>query len=148
MDALVLLARRLPSKHLPSLTHVADHKYVAVQTCAETQQVLLCHDRLQPKYDTLRALNSSVGKGVRLSSRARDPPWSPLSLLFSGYRGSFPQLKWPRRETNHSSPSSAEVQNEWSYTSTAPTRLHGEHRNKNKVLQFLHSERMRTWARS
>jgi len=35
------------------------------------------------------------------------------------------QLKWPGRETNHSTPSSAEVKNALSYTSPIPVRLHG-----------------------
>jgi hypothetical protein len=35
-----------------------------------------------------------------------------------GTRGSFPGLKRPRREADHSPPYSAEVKNEWSYTST------------------------------
>jgi len=39
--------------------------------------------------------------------------------------GSFPGIKLPRREANHSPPSSAEVKNAWSYTCTAPIRLHG-----------------------
>jgi len=33
-------------------------------------------------------------------------------------------LKRPRREAYHSPPSSAEVKNAWSYTSTLPVRLH------------------------
>jgi hypothetical protein len=40
--------------------------------------------------------------------------------------GAFPLgVKWPRREADHSRPSSAEVKNAWSYTSTPPIRLHG-----------------------
>jgi hypothetical protein len=39
--------------------------------------------------------------------------------------GSFPGVKRPGREADHSPPSSAEVKNEWSYTSTPPIRLHG-----------------------
>jgi hypothetical protein len=35
-------------------------------------------------------------------------------------------VKRPEREADHSHPSSAEVKNEWSYTSTPPIRLHGE----------------------
>jgi hypothetical protein len=35
-----------------------------------------------------------------------------------GTRGSFPGVKWPRREADHSSPPSAEVKNAWSYIST------------------------------
>jgi hypothetical protein len=34
-------------------------------------------------------------------------------------------IKGPGREADHSSPSSAEVNNAWSYTSTPPLRLHG-----------------------
>jgi hypothetical protein len=35
-----------------------------------------------------------------------------------GTRGSFPSGKWPGCEADHSPPSSAEVNNAWSYTST------------------------------
>jgi hypothetical protein len=38
-----------------------------------------------------------------------DRPWGPLSLLYSGYRVSFPGVKRPRRGVNHPPPSSAEV---------------------------------------
>jgi hypothetical protein len=34
-------------------------------------------------------------------------------------------VKRPKREADHSPPSSAEVKNAWSYTSTPPFRLHG-----------------------
>jgi hypothetical protein len=34
-------------------------------------------------------------------------------------------VKRPGREANHSPPSSVEVKNEWSYTSTPSIRLHG-----------------------
>jgi hypothetical protein len=34
-------------------------------------------------------------------------------------------IKRPGREADHSPPSSAEVKNAWSYTSTPPVRLHG-----------------------
>jgi hypothetical protein len=43
----------------------------------------------------------------------------------TGTRGSFLGVKRPGREADHSPPSSAEVKNEWSYTSTPPVRLHG-----------------------
>jgi hypothetical protein len=36
-----------------------------------------------------------------------------------GTEGSFPEVKWPRREGCHSIPPSAEVKNAWSYTSSA-----------------------------
>jgi hypothetical protein len=34
-------------------------------------------------------------------------------------------VKWPGLEADHSHPSSAEVKNVWSYTSTSPIHLHG-----------------------
>jgi hypothetical protein len=37
----------------------------------------------------------------------------------------FLGLNRPRREADHSHPSSAEVKNAWGYTFTPPTRLHG-----------------------
>jgi hypothetical protein len=42
-----------------------------------------------------------------------------------GTRGSLPRVKRPEREADHSPPSSAEVKNAWSYTSTPPIRLYG-----------------------
>jgi hypothetical protein len=42
-----------------------------------------------------------------------------------GIGGSFPGGKAAEREADHSSPSSAEVKNRWSYTSTSGARLHG-----------------------
>jgi hypothetical protein len=45
--------------------------------------------------------------------------WSPSSLLSNGYWGVLsPGLKRPAREADHSPPTSAEVKNAWSYTST------------------------------
>jgi len=38
-----------------------------------------------------------------------DRPWGPLSLLYSGYRVSFPGLKRPRRGVDYPSPTSFEV---------------------------------------
>jgi hypothetical protein len=37
----------------------------------------------------------------------------------------MPGVKRPGRETDHSPPSSAEVKNAWSYTSTPSIRLYG-----------------------
>jgi hypothetical protein len=51
----------------------------------------------------------------------RDPP----NLLSNGYRGPSLEERQPGLEADHSPPPSAEVKNEWSYTSTPPIRLHG-----------------------
>ena len=50
------------------------------------------------------------------------------SLLFNGYQGTSPRVKWPGCEVNHSSPSSVRVKNYWRYTSTPPLCLHGVER--------------------
>jgi len=44
-------------------------------------------------------------------------PWDPFSLPFNGYWGSFPRLKQPGHDVDHSTPSSADVKNKWIYTS-------------------------------
>ena len=42
----------------------------------------------------------------------------------ASYRGSFSRVKRPAREIDYFNPSSAEVKNEWSYTSAPPICLH------------------------
>jgi hypothetical protein len=55
-----------------------------------------------------------------------DRLWCPPSLLYNGYRGSFPRGKERQgREADHSSPSSAEIVNEQELYSSSPKRLHG-----------------------
>jgi hypothetical protein len=65
-----------------------------------------------------RVFESRQGMGIVLFTASRpalgltQPPvqWVPGALLLG--------TKWPRREADHSPPSSAEVKNAWSYTST------------------------------
>jgi len=47
------------------------------------------------------------------------PPiqWVPEALT--------PEVKWPEREADHLHPSSAQVKNAWTYSSTPPMRLRG-----------------------
>jgi hypothetical protein len=63
--------------------------------------------------------NFSLHHRVQNGSGAHQPPiqWVPGALSLG--------VKRPRREADHSPPSSAEVKNAWSYTSTPPIRLHG-----------------------
>jgi len=53
----------------------------------------------------------------------------PHSLLLNSYQGSFLGVKWLGREADPSSPSSADVKNEWHYTSSPPICLQGIHRH-------------------
>ena len=55
--------------------------------------------------------------------------WGPPNLFLIGYRGIF-RGKRSGALINHSPPSSAEVKNEWSYTSRPSICLHGVDREK------------------
>jgi len=66
--------------------------------------------------------------GVEIPSRGNGGIFFPLSLHFHRLWGP-PSLPWrvkhPERGADHSSQSSAEVRNAWSYSSTQLVRLHG-----------------------
>jgi len=49
--------------------------------------------------------------------------------VFSGSPDSSIGAKWLGHDVNHSTPSSAEVKNEWSYTFAPPIYLHGMDRD-------------------
>jgi len=82
------------------------------------------------RLQTGRFGGSNSGRGGFFSSKRPDRFWSPTVFLFSWYRVSFWGVKRSERGVDHSCPSSAEVKNEWSYTSTSPTCLHGLDREK------------------
>jgi hypothetical protein len=73
---------------------------------------------------------SNPGRSKRFFSSPKCPDqlWGLPSLLFNGYWGSFPGVKRLENEVNHLLPSSAEVKDEWIYTSTPPICLHGADR--------------------
>jgi hypothetical protein len=60
---------------------------------------------------------SHLGHGIFLFSKSPDWFWGLPNLLFNGYRDSFSEAKRPVRGVNYSPPFSAEVTNEWNYTS-------------------------------
>ena len=62
------------------------------------------------------------------SPKGPDRLWGPPSLLLNGHWGSLLGVKRSEREVDHTSPPSAEVKNEWRYTSTPPIRLDGKMR--------------------
>jgi hypothetical protein len=66
--------------------------------------------------------NSGMSKRFSLLQNRPEWFWDPHSLLFVGYRGSFPWIKRPGRPAiGHLQPPSAEAQYSWRYTSTSPT---------------------------
>ena len=71
----------------------------------------------------VRGSNPSRDKRFISSPKRPNRLCDPPSLLFIGYRGSFPGIKQPGSQFNHSPPFSVEVKSEWSYTATPPIRL-------------------------
>jgi hypothetical protein len=66
------------------------------------------------------------GLGIFLFTTASRPALGPTQPPIQWVLGSLSlRVKRPGREANHSPPSSAEVKNAWSYTSTSPISLHG-----------------------
>jgi len=65
---------------------------------------------------------SNFGNDSRFVSSPKRPYrlWGPHTNQLNLYQRSFRVLKRSERDGDHSPPSSAEVKNEWSYTSTSP----------------------------
>jgi hypothetical protein len=55
------------------------------------------------------AVRGSNPVGGEIFCTCPDRPWGPRSLLYSGYRVSFPGVKQPGRGVDHTPPSSAVV---------------------------------------
>jgi len=83
---------------------------------------------------------SKPGRGKRCfcSPRCHDQLYCPTSLLLNGYRVSFPRVKQPRSEANHSPLSSDQVKNKWSYTSTPLICLLGVDRKNFTLTLYLY----------
>jgi hypothetical protein len=67
-----------------------------------------------------------------------DRLWGPPTLLLNGHLRSFPGIKQPEREVDHSPPTSTKVKNEWSYTSITPIALHGVDSDNYILLTYFH----------
>jgi hypothetical protein len=78
---------------------------------------------------TVRGSNPGRDKIFFSSPKRPDRLWGPPSLLLNWCRSYFSEVKQPERKVNHSTPSSAEVKNEWNYTFTSLTHLYGMDRD-------------------
>jgi hypothetical protein len=67
-----------------------------------------------------RAVGVRIPEGSRdfTSLYRQDQRWGTPSLLSIEYLGFFNGVKHPRREADHSTPTSAEIKKTWIYTST------------------------------
>jgi hypothetical protein len=81
-----------------------------------------------PGFESRRRRQIIFSKPARRTAGPTQPPvqWIPVF---------FPGVKRPWREVNHSLPSGAKVENEWSRTSAPPMWLYG-----------VHKERLRFWG--
>jgi hypothetical protein len=66
------------------------------------------------------------------------------SLAFSWYWASFPLVKRPGHEVDHSLPSIAKVQNVWSYTSNSPVYCVADRENVNFNAYSQHKHHKET----
>jgi hypothetical protein len=74
--------------------------------------------------------------GVQIPAGASKTFRSALRALSSGYRGPIPGVKWTGRDTDRLHSSSAQVKNEWSYTSIPPNCHHGVDRDSVAFIMF------------
>jgi hypothetical protein len=74
---------------------------------------------------TVRCSNVGREKEDFLFSKTSRPALGPIQLLIQWAPAFLPEGEQPGREVNPSPPASAEVKNEWSYTSTPATCFHG-----------------------
>jgi hypothetical protein len=73
-----------------------------------------------------RGFESRQGLGNFLFTTASRPGLGPIQPPIQWVPGALSLgIKRPGHEADHSLPSSVEVKNTWSYTSTTPLRLHG-----------------------
>jgi hypothetical protein len=76
--------------------------------------------------DLMVGVRFPAGVGILLFDTVSRPVLGPKQLPFQSVPGALSLgVKRPGREADHARPSSAEVKNAWSYTSTSPIRLHG-----------------------
>jgi hypothetical protein len=101
----------------PQISH--DLTWIRNQTAA----ILMIYALLMKSRDSVatgyglddRGVGVRISVGARIFSSLRRPDrfWGPPILLSNGNGGSFPRVKRPGREADHSPPTSAEVKKTW-----------------------------------
>jgi hypothetical protein len=81
-------------------------------------------------------LSPGMVKRVFSFPKRPDNLWIRPSPLFSGYWDSFPGLKRPGCEVDHSPLSTAGVKNEWRYSPASPVCLNGVDRGNSSFFTF------------
>jgi hypothetical protein len=74
---------------------------------------------------TIRCLIPGRSKRISLPQNFRTGSGAHPASYSMDIVGSFPVVKWPGRDVNYSSLSTAKDKNEWSYASSPPACLHG-----------------------
>lgn len=99
----------------------------------------------------VRSSNPHTDKKFLFFPNSTPPMW-PIQPPVQWVPGFFLEINRPRREVDHSGPSSAKVENEWRYNSTPPICFHGLDRDKFTVnwydLFSLSLDRWQTIRRS
>jgi hypothetical protein len=85
---------------------------------------------------TIRGSNSSRNTEIFIFSKAPRPTMGPPSFLLNEYRDYFSAVKWAESVEYHSPPSTAQIKNEWSYSSTPNICLHSVGRYNCHNLPF------------
>jgi hypothetical protein len=70
-------------------------------------RIIKTKKQVRMKYREQENTKKKSGEGDIFRTR-RDQPWGPPSLLYNGYRVSFPGVKRPGRGVNHNPPPRAE----------------------------------------
>jgi hypothetical protein len=93
---------------------------------------------------TIGCFESRQGLGIFLLTTSVSRPALGLTQLPFQW---VPRVRRPRREADHSPPSSAEVKNAWSYISILPLGLHGVVLIKKNSDNFIFSRSIETVQR-
>jgi hypothetical protein len=103
---------------------------------ADTHLHLVQRSKNERSYSSTLQYAFMAWCSVKKSTGTSLPSSLSVSRSFNGYRGLFPRVKRPRRETNYSPPYNAKFNNTWSYTSIPSYVLMASYLIKHRI--YLH----------